>query len=90
MSEQKAKRQRQLRQCASLTLGILGLALLLLMHPCPCHDRSQMPQPYLPTYKSKDGRAEALQGLRLQAAIRGAHLLARRLQPEVPQQGQTP
>ena len=59
MSEQKARRQRRLRRCALLSLGIMGLALLLLMHPLPCHDRSQTQRPYLHTYKSDDGGSEA-------------------------------
>jgi hypothetical protein len=43
MSE-RARRQKTLRRCACLSLGILGLALLLLMHPF--HDRSQTQRPF--------------------------------------------
>ena len=51
MSEQKARRKRQLKRCALLSLGIIGLALLLL----PFHDPYRAQQPYPHIYKNRDG-----------------------------------
>jgi hypothetical protein len=50
MSEQKARRNRQVKRCALLSLGILGLALLLVLHPF--HDRSQTQRPFLATFEN--------------------------------------
>ena len=47
MNEQKARRNRQLKRCALLSLGILGLALLLVMRRLlPCQGQCQTQQPF--------------------------------------------
>ena len=43
MSE-KVNQRRKVRRCACLSLGILGIALLLVLHPF--HDRSQTQRPF--------------------------------------------
>ena len=55
-NEQRAKRARKHQQCALLTLslGMVGVALLLILRPHCCNEASQMRRQFQAIYKNED------------------------------------